>query len=65
MSNQAPPVRSKTVVFRTVNAAALVQQLEGSEPPYPVYTFGGTVKFERPEQPGSRYRWLNDNEGSE
>lgn len=62
----APPVdvtvKSPTVTFRKINASALVQQLEGPEPKYPVYTFGSTRKFERPEHPGNEYRWLDDQE---
>ncbi len=55
-------VKSPTVIFRKINASALVQQLEGPEPKYPVYTFGSTRKFERPEHPGNEYRWLDDQE---
>jgi len=46
-----------TVTFKTVSAKALVTQLEGQEPPYPVYYLGDTIKFERPEVAGEKYRW--------
>ena len=62
----APPtpitVSSPEVTFKQINAAALINQLEGPEPKYPVYHFGSTDKFERPEHPGSEYRWLADQE---
>lgn len=49
------------VTFKKLNGKALVQQLDGTEPPYPVYYFGKTIKFERPEVPGKEYRWARDN----
>lgn len=49
---------SKKVIFKTVSAKALIQQLEGPESPYPVYRMGSTTKFERPNPPGRPYRWL-------
>ena len=50
----------RRVTFKKINAKALVQQLDGPEPPYPVYQFGKTLKFERPEVPGKTYRWARD-----
>jgi len=49
---------SRKVTFKRVSAKNLVQQLAGREPAYPVYIFGATAKFERPEVPGAPYRWL-------
>ena len=46
--------------FKQLNVRALVQQLDGPEPAYPVYYLGKTVKFERPEVPGQTYRWARD-----
>ena len=48
------------VKFRKVNVKSLVQQIEGREPPYPVYRFGKVIKTERPEVPGKTYRWAKD-----
>jgi len=52
---------TRPVTFKKLNVKALIQQLDGSEPAYPVYYFGKTVKLERPEVPGSEYRWARDN----
>ncbi|MCJ8292921.1 MAG: hypothetical protein MJK15_00810 [Colwellia sp.] len=52
---------TRPATFKTLNVKALVQQLDGVEPAYPVYYFGKTVKFERPEVPGQEYRWARDN----
>jgi hypothetical protein len=54
------PVYSAPVRFQTMNAAGLVQQLDGPERNYPVYQFERNYKFERPETPGSEYRWARD-----
>ena len=51
---------TRKVTFKTLNVKALVQQLAGTEPAYPVYYFGKIVKFERPEVPGQTYRWARD-----
>ena len=53
-----PRAISPKVTFRRVSAKSLMLQLDGPERPYPVYYFGKTVKFERPERPGQPYRWL-------
>lgn len=50
---------SKKVIFRSVNAAALMQQVAGSEAPYPVYRFTNKYKYERPQSPGRPYRWIS------
>ena len=55
MAKLTPPV-----TFKKLNVKSLVQQLEGSEPAYPVYYFGKTIKSERPEVPGKTYRWARD-----
>lgn len=47
-----------TVRFKKYDAKALVQQISGREPRYPVYYFGKTVKTEQPERPGQQYRWV-------
>jgi len=52
---------SEKVTFKKLNVKALVHQLDGVEPEYPVYFFGRTVKTERPEVPGQEYRWARDN----
>ena len=52
---------SAKVTFKTLNVKAMVQQLAGTENPYPVYYFGSQIKFERPEVPGQEYRWARDN----
>jgi hypothetical protein len=57
------PVYSAQVRFKTISAKGLVQQLDGPERNYPVYQFAGAYKFERPETPGSEYRWARDIEG--
>ena len=44
------------VRFKTVGVKALVNQLSGQEPAYPVWRLGASVKFERPEVPGQTYR---------
>lgn len=54
------PVYSAQVRFQTINAGGLVQQLDGQERSYPVYQFERHYKFERPETPGSEYRWARD-----
>jgi len=36
-------------VTRKISAKAVVQALEGIEPPYPVYRFSRRVKYERPK----------------
>jgi len=46
------------VRFKRISGKALVRQLAGAEPPYDVYRFGATRKFERPEVPGKPYRWI-------
>jgi hypothetical protein len=52
----SPPVR-----FRKHSAKSLVRQVDGGgEPPYPVYRFGRTAKFERPEVAGQTYRRYRD-----
>ena len=51
----------RKVTFKKLNGKALVQQLAGTEPAYPVYYFGKTIKIERPEVPGKEYRWARDN----
>lgn len=56
------PVYSAQVTFKKINVGGLVQQLDGPERNYPVYRFGNEVKFERPEIPGSEYRWARDND---
>lgn len=55
-----PEQLSRPVTFKTLNGRALVHQLDGPEPAYPVYYFGKTVRFERPEVPGQPYRWTRD-----
>lgn len=50
-----PPLTSK-VTFKKINAKALVEQLAGQEPEYPVYRFSRAIKFERPEVAGQTYR---------
>ncbi len=52
MAKAIPRVR-----FKKVSAKSLMTQIAGREPPYPVYRFP-RLKFERPEQPGTTYRWL-------
>jgi hypothetical protein len=54
------PVYSAQVRFQKINVGGLVQQLDGQERNYPVYQFEGSYKFERPETPGSEYRWARD-----
>ena len=49
------------VKFQKFSFKSQVDQLAGRETPYPVYYFGRTVKFERPEIPGTTYRWARDN----
>ncbi len=51
-------IKTPPVTFKTINGKALVHQLVGVEPPYPVYYFGKQVKLERPEVPGQQYRWI-------
>jgi len=51
---------TRTVTFKKLNVKALVQQLDGAEPAYPVYYFGKTIKYERPEVQGKKYRWARD-----
>ena len=46
--------------FQKINVGGLVQQLDGQERNYPVYQFERNNKFERPETPGSEYRWARD-----
>ena len=56
MAYTPPPVR-----FKKQSMKALVNQVAGQEPRYPVYFFsGGNVKTERPERPGQKYRWASD-----
>jgi len=52
---------TSSVTFKKINVKGVVQQLAGTERAYPVYNFGRTAKFERPEVPGSEYRWAKDN----
>lgn len=52
---------TRVVSFRQMSAKAVVQQLDGTELPYPVYYLGRTIKFERPVAPGQTYRWALDN----
>ncbi len=49
------------VRFKKFNMKAEVQKLMGQEPPYPVYQFSRRIRFERPEVPGTEYRWARDN----
>lgn len=51
---------SPRVRFRKQSMRALMLQIDGQEPPYPVYYFGSVIKFERPERPGKPYRWTKD-----
>jgi len=51
---------TRTATFKTLNVRALVQQLDGTEQAYPVYYFGKTIKYERPEVAGATYRWARD-----
>lgn len=48
------------ITFSKRSVKAIIQQLDGQEPPYPVYYFGRTIKTERPERPGKCYRWVTD-----
>jgi hypothetical protein len=36
-------------LVRKISAKAVVEAIEGPEPPYPVYRFSRRVKFERPK----------------
>jgi hypothetical protein len=58
------PVYSAQVTFKKINVGGLIQQLDGPERNYPVYQFGSELKFERPEIPGSEYRWARDNDNT-
>ena len=49
------------VKHRKFSLKSMVQQVAGREPPYPVYQFASQVKTERPEVPGTTYRWARDN----
>jgi hypothetical protein len=53
-------VYSAQVRFQKTTVSGLVQQLDGPERNYPVYQFERNYKFERPETPGSEYRWARD-----
>ncbi len=52
---------TRPATFKKINVKALVYQLDGVEREYPVYYFGKTIKYERPEVPSQDYRWVRDN----